>query len=174
MERRAQIRNCSLAIYWKGSILDFRVGLTVINSPCQKPKCRRQNDDGFAESTRTFFNVLQCTIARVDTTGSARVDIIGIISGMSELGCDHENIFCASPKATDAHRYKSLCKNLNIPQRDSESSGLLPSDSNSGVQVPEIECPLPAEEFAGLKSTIEIDQFLILVHILYHHDRICN
>lgn len=43
---------------------------------------------------------------------------------------------------------------LNIPQIDWESSGLVVSDPNLGVQVPEIECPLSPEELAGLKAAV--------------------
>ncbi|XP_076836033.1 uncharacterized protein LOC143481770 [Brachyhypopomus gauderio] len=52
--------------------------------------------------------------------------------------------------------YSEECDdNLSIPLIDWECSGLPPSDSNSGVHVPEIECPLTADELAGLKAAID-------------------
>ncbi|XP_052464888.1 uncharacterized protein LOC128021616 isoform X1 [Carassius gibelio] len=46
-------------------------------------------------------------------------------------------------------------ENLQIPQIDWESSGLIPSDTNSGIQVPEIECPLSSEELNELKAAVD-------------------
>ncbi len=46
-------------------------------------------------------------------------------------------------------------QNLQIPQIDWESSGLIPSHTNSGIQVPEIECPLRSEERNELKAAVD-------------------
>ncbi len=46
-------------------------------------------------------------------------------------------------------------QNLQIPQIDWESSGFMPSDTNSGIQVPEIECPLRYEELDELKAHVD-------------------
>ncbi|KAJ8009970.1 hypothetical protein DPEC_G00069700 [Dallia pectoralis] len=44
---------------------------------------------------------------------------------------------------------------LNIPHIDWDSSGLLPDETNTGIQVPEMESPLSAEEMAGLIAAID-------------------
>ncbi|XP_063067584.1 uncharacterized protein LOC134459214 isoform X2 [Engraulis encrasicolus] len=44
---------------------------------------------------------------------------------------------------------------LHIPDIDWESSGLAPSVPNSGIHVPEIECPLSPEEFAQLQGAVD-------------------
>ncbi|RXN29586.1 gypsy-16 si [Labeo rohita] len=44
---------------------------------------------------------------------------------------------------------------LQIPQIDWESSGLIPSDTSSAIQVPEIECPLSSEELNELKAAVD-------------------
>nr|XP_029131207.1 uncharacterized protein LOC114917255 [Labrus bergylta] len=46
-------------------------------------------------------------------------------------------------------------QDLDIPHIDWESSGLVQSDPNSGIQVPETECPLNPVEFAGLKAVVD-------------------
>ncbi|KAF0043700.1 hypothetical protein F2P81_005037 [Scophthalmus maximus] len=43
----------------------------------------------------------------------------------------------------------------HIPQIDWESSGLIPSDPNCGIQVPEIECTLSPVELAGLNAAVD-------------------
>ncbi|MEQ2300487.1 hypothetical protein AMECASPLE_026007 [Ameca splendens] len=45
-------------------------------------------------------------------------------------------------------------KEIQVPQIEWESSGLIPSEPNSGVLVPEVECPLSPCEFSGLSSTV--------------------
>lgn len=46
-------------------------------------------------------------------------------------------------------------QNLQIPLIDWESSGLIPSDTNAGIQVPATECPLSPEELDDLKAAVD-------------------
>lgn len=46
-------------------------------------------------------------------------------------------------------------QNLQIPQIDWESSGLIPSDTNAGIQAPATECPLSSEELNDLKAAVD-------------------
>ncbi|XP_078794479.1 uncharacterized protein LOC144988211 [Oryzias latipes] len=52
------------------------------------------------------------------------------------------------------HHSQECEEDLNIPQIDWESSGLVCSDPNSGISVPEIECPLSQQELAGLTAAV--------------------
>lgn len=48
-----------------------------------------------------------------------------------------------------------ILQDQHIPQIDWESSGLIPSDPNCGIQVPEIECTLSPVELAGLNAAVD-------------------
>ncbi len=59
--------------------------------------------------------------------------------------------------------------NLQIPQLDWESSGLIPSVINYGIQFPEIECPLRSEELNELKAAVDPMHFGADVYIATLH-----
>ncbi|KAA8577807.1 hypothetical protein FQN60_001058 [Etheostoma spectabile] len=46
-------------------------------------------------------------------------------------------------------------EDLHIPLIDWESSGLIPSDLNCGIHVPESDCPLRPDELAGLCAAVD-------------------
>lgn len=46
-------------------------------------------------------------------------------------------------------------EDLHIPVIDWESSGLIPSDPNCGIHVPESDCPLTPDELAGLCAAVD-------------------
>ncbi|XP_057676532.1 uncharacterized protein LOC130906330 isoform X3 [Corythoichthys intestinalis] len=46
-------------------------------------------------------------------------------------------------------------EDLQIPLIDWDNSGLIPSEPNNGIVVPQIECPLAAAELAGLTAAVD-------------------
>ena len=48
-----------------------------------------------------------------------------------------------------------MLQDLHIPVIDWECSGLIPSDPDSGVHVPESDCPLTPEGLAELHAAVD-------------------
>ncbi|KAL6463170.1 hypothetical protein MHYP_G00275610 [Metynnis hypsauchen] len=132
---------CVMFSVWGTGRSSFTAGKSVHNQSSHQPLLQRPEleDEGHLD----LFNSLHVFCCHYAFIPCLQAHIDKFRDGLNGLRATSLPISCGT---WDNNITQECDENLNIPKIDWESSGLLPSDSNSGIHVPEIECPLTADE----------------------------